>query len=43
MNERENPRGVASCNVSSRLNFTIGAVAIVAAIVIGYWAWHWLR
>ncbi len=32
----------ASCNVNSRFNFTVGALAIVAAFVIGYSMWHWL-
>ena len=31
------------CNVSTTFNFTVGAVAIVAAIVLGYVVWHWLH
>lgn len=42
MNEREN-QPASSCNVSQKLNFTIGAVAIGAAIVLGYSIWQWLR
>jgi hypothetical protein len=30
------PDSEPSCNVSSTLNFTIGAVAIVAAVAIGW-------
>jgi hypothetical protein len=32
-----------SCNVSSTFNFTVGALSLAAAIVIGYGVWHWLR
>jgi hypothetical protein len=32
-----------SCNVNSTFNFTVGALAIAAAIVIGYLVWHWLQ
>jgi hypothetical protein len=43
--ERESQQAgtpAASCNVSSTLNFTIGALALVAAIVIAYFLWRWL-
>ena len=32
----------ASCNVSSRFNFAMGAVAIVAAVAIAYSIWRLL-
>jgi hypothetical protein len=31
------------CNVSSRLNFGIGATAVAVGIVIGYFVLNWLR
>jgi len=31
-----------SCNVSSKLNFTVGVLATIAACVIGYFAYSWL-
>ncbi len=34
---------VPGCNVSSTLNFTIGAIAIVAALAIAIGTWVWLR
>ena len=38
--QRETP--LASCNVSTKFNFTVGTLAIVAAIGIGYLLWNWL-
>jgi hypothetical protein len=46
MTESENRnkgRGAMGCNVSSTLNFTIGVLAIVAAVVIAWLLWRWLR
>jgi len=31
--------GVAGCAVNSTFNFTVGAVAIAVALLIGYWAY----
>jgi len=31
------------CNVSMKLNFTIGALAMAAAALAGYLAWHWIH
>jgi hypothetical protein len=32
------------CNVSSTFNFTVGGLAIVAAVLIGYLAWlYWFK
>lgn len=31
------------CNVNSTFNFIIGALAIVAALVIGYFAVKWIK
>jgi hypothetical protein len=31
----------SGCNVSSKLNFTIGVLAATAACVIGYFAYNW--
>jgi|SoimicmetaTmtLAB_FD_contig_51_980449_length_568_multi_2_in_0_out_0_1 hypothetical protein len=37
----KSPRG---CNVSSRFNFTVGGLAIAAALLIGYLAClYWFR
>jgi hypothetical protein len=33
--------GQRGCNVSSRFNFTVGGLAITAAVVIGYLIAHW--
>ena len=34
--------GGSSCNVNSTFNFTMGGLALVAAVVIGYFIWQWL-
>ena len=33
----------ANCGVSMKFNFTIGAVSVVLACIIGYAAWRLLR
>jgi hypothetical protein len=32
----------SGCNVSSKLNFTIGALSATAACVIGYFLYNWI-
>jgi hypothetical protein len=32
----------SGCNVSSTFNFTVGAIAVVAAGVIGWFVYRWL-
>ena len=34
-------KGVTSCGASTTFNFTVGAVAIVVACVIGYFVYAW--
>jgi hypothetical protein len=34
-------KGVSSCSASTTFNFTVGAVAIVVACVIGYFVYAW--
>ena len=31
----------SGCNVSSKLNFTIGAISVAVAGVIGYFLYNW--
>jgi hypothetical protein len=40
--KQDNNSDLPNCAVSSRLNFTIGVIAIAAATAIGYLAWRWL-
>lgn len=40
---RSKGRGAMGCNVSSTLNFTIGVLAIAAAVAIAWLLWRWLR
>jgi hypothetical protein len=35
-------KGVTSCATSSTFNFTVGAIAIAVAGVIGYFLYNWL-
>jgi len=36
-------QGTPGCNVSSTLNFTVGVLAIAAAVAIASGLWFWLR
>jgi len=40
-NDASRPSGVG-CNVNSTFNFSMGAVALALAGVIGWFVWHWL-
>ena len=35
-------QGGAGCNVNQTFNFSMGAIALVLAGVIGWFVWHWL-
>lgn len=39
---RPGQEGTPTCAVNSKLNFTIGVLAIAAALVIAYFAWSFL-
>ena len=41
--DRQRETQPVSCNVSMKFNFTMGTLAIAAAIGIGYLLWNWLR
>jgi len=35
-------QGGAGCNVNQTFNFSMGAVALALAGVIGWFVWHWM-
>jgi len=39
IDQREKPG--PTCNVSSKLNYTAGVVAVLAGLAIGYCVWRW--
>jgi len=43
-NAKDDDRPQPGCNVNSTFNFTVGGIAIAAAILIGYWVYmHWWK